>query len=100
MEAPDRLPGGLHTSKASRSPARGAFVFLTSGRDLAQTRQIVHPNPRGHGLDHLPWCVVEEPRPGDLLLERPELVEDEELWEEGSDADHTGWFCVATAPFP
>ncbi len=44
----------------------------------------------------------EEPRPGEILLEDPELDlgEDEELWEEGTGADHTGWFCVSTSPFP
>jgi hypothetical protein len=29
-----------------------------------------------------------------------ELLEDEELWREGDAADHTGWFCVSTDPFP
>jgi hypothetical protein len=43
---------------------------------------------------------VEEPRLGDLVLEDLQLEEEHELWEEGGDADHTGWFCVSTAPFP
>ena len=42
---------------------------------------------------------MDEPRLGDLVLEDLELEEEQELWE-GGDADHTGWFCVATAPFP
>jgi hypothetical protein len=43
---------------------------------------------------------VEEP--GRILLEDAELelVEAEELWREDADQDHSGWFCVATAPFP
>ena len=27
-------------------------------------------------------------------------IEDEELWDEDDDADHAGWSCVATDPFP
>jgi hypothetical protein len=42
---------------------------------------------------------TEEPRRGELLLEELELEEAEELWG-GDDTDHTGWCCVATAPFP
>jgi hypothetical protein len=38
--------------------------------------------------------------PGRLLLEDEELVEDEELWREDADADHSGWYCVSTSPFP
>jgi hypothetical protein len=38
--------------------------------------------------------------PGRLLLEEAELAEDDELWREDGDADHAGWYCVATAPFP
>ena len=41
-----------------------------------------------------------EPRLGDLVLEDLELDADFEHWDEGGDADHSGWFCVATAPFP
>src|SRR5262245_24266023 len=43
---------------------------------------------------------AEEPRRGELLLEELELFEEAELWEDDSATDHTGWFCVATAPFP
>jgi hypothetical protein len=43
---------------------------------------------------------TEEPRRGELLLEDAELVEDEELWSDDDSADHTGWFCVSTNPFP
>lgn len=34
------------------------------------------------------------------LVERLELVEGEELWRGEDGADHAGWFCIATAPFP
>src|SRR3954468_19494108 len=44
--------------------------------------------------------ATDEPRLGDLLLEESELDEDAELWDEDDDTDHTGWFCVSTAPFP
>jgi hypothetical protein len=37
---------------------------------------------------------------GRLLVEDEELVEEEELWTGDDDADHTGWYCVATNPFP
>ena len=42
----------------------------------------------------------EGPRPGQILLEDEELVEEEDLWTDDSDTDHSGWFCVATDPFP
>ncbi len=41
-----------------------------------------------------------EQRPGEILLEDEGLVSDEELWTGDEDADHSGWFCVATNPFP
>ncbi len=41
----------------------------------------------------------EAPGTGRLLLADEELVEEAELWREDTGADHTGWFCVATAPF-
>jgi hypothetical protein len=46
--------------------------------------------------------ATEESQPGRLLLEgeEPELLEDEELWHEDDTADHTGWYCVSTNPFP
>jgi hypothetical protein len=37
---------------------------------------------------------------GKLLLPEETIAEDEELWEDDSGDDHTGWFCVSTAPFP
>jgi hypothetical protein len=43
---------------------------------------------------------VSAQEPGRILLEDAELLEDEELWREDAGQDHTGWFCVATAPFP
>jgi hypothetical protein len=43
----------------------------------------------------------EELRGGRLLLESETAPEqDEELWTDDDDADHTGWFCVSTNPFP
>jgi hypothetical protein len=43
----------------------------------------------------------EELRGGRLLLESETAPEqDEELWTDDDDADRTGWFCVATNPFP
>jgi hypothetical protein len=38
---------------------------------------------------------VDEPR----LIEQQELLEEEELWQDDGEADHTGWYCVATNPF-
>jgi hypothetical protein len=40
--------------------------------------------------------------PGRAALLEDELLEDAEqdLWVDETDADHTGWFCVATDPFP
>jgi hypothetical protein len=40
------------------------------------------------------------PTPGSVLFEEQELAEEEELWTGDSDADHSGWFCVRTDPFP
>jgi hypothetical protein len=37
---------------------------------------------------------------GRLLLDEPELAEHEDLWQEGDGADHAGWFCIGTEPFP
>jgi hypothetical protein len=42
----------------------------------------------------------ERTRPGSLVLENDELLEDEELWTGEDDSDHSGWFCVSTDPFP
>ena len=40
-------------------------------------------------------------RPGRLLLEADTIPEqDEELWTDDTDEDHSGWSCVATNPFP
>ena len=38
--------------------------------------------------------------PGRALVAEEELTEAEELWTDDGDADHSGWYCVATAPFP
>ncbi len=40
------------------------------------------------------------PAYGRLLFEEEILTEEEELWEDDSGADHSGWFCVSTGPFP
>jgi hypothetical protein len=44
--------------------------------------------------------VQPERATGRLELEELERVEEEELWSDDSGEDHTGWYCVATAPFP
>lgn len=41
-----------------------------------------------------------EPGRGTLLTEEDELAEEEELWTGDEGTDHTGWYCVATDPFP
>ena len=41
-----------------------------------------------------------DPRRGSVLFEEEQLVEEEELWTDDSDEDHSGWFCVRTDPFP
>lgn len=38
--------------------------------------------------------------PGRALLADEELAQEEELWTDDSTDDHSGWYCVATAPFP
>jgi hypothetical protein len=37
---------------------------------------------------------------GVVLEEGTELEAEEELWTDDPGADHAGWFCVATDPFP
>lgn len=41
-----------------------------------------------------------EIEPGSLLLEETEWVAEEELWVDEGGADHEGWCCVKTDPFP
>ena len=41
----------------------------------------------------------EEIRPGGAGVVEHDLASDEELWSEDG-GDHSGWFCVKTAPFP
>ena len=36
--------------------------------------------------------------PAPVLLDEP--IEEEELWTDDGEEDHSGWFCVATKPFP
>ena len=43
---------------------------------------------------------MEPLEPGRALLDDPELAEDEELWSDDTGDDHSGWYCVATEPFP
>ena len=38
--------------------------------------------------------------PGRAGLLDDELLHSEQLWTEGDAADHSGWFCVRTNPFP
>ena len=42
----------------------------------------------------------ESPDVGRTMLLDDELVEDEEIWRDDGSDDHTGWYCVSTAPFP
>ena len=42
----------------------------------------------------------QEPERGALLVEEEQLAPEEELWRDDAGADHGGWFCVRTDPFP
>jgi hypothetical protein len=44
--------------------------------------------------------VESELRRGGAVLSDIGLEEDEGLWEDDGSADHSGWFCVSTDPFP
>jgi hypothetical protein len=44
--------------------------------------------------------VEPELRRGALVVPDLDLESEEELWREGDDGDHGGWFCVRTDPFP
>jgi hypothetical protein len=45
--------------------------------------------------------VDEERTPGGAVsVDEPDLVEDEELWQDDDGGDHAGWWCVRTDPFP
>ncbi len=37
---------------------------------------------------------------GTLVVDEPEIAEEEALWTEEGGGDHAGWFCVKTDPFP
>jgi hypothetical protein len=41
-----------------------------------------------------------ELEPGRATVVEREAVEDEELWQDDAGDDHSGWWCVATDPFP
>jgi hypothetical protein len=41
-----------------------------------------------------------QPGRGTITLEDVELQAEEELWTDDSGSDYSGWFCVATDPFP
>ena len=43
---------------------------------------------------------LERPQRGTITLEDVDLAEEEQLWTDDTGADHAGWFCVATDPFP
>ena len=38
--------------------------------------------------------------PGRATLAETDILIEEELWTGEADTDHSGWFCVATDPFP
>jgi hypothetical protein len=38
--------------------------------------------------------------PGGLVLGHEQRANEERLWRDDQGADHSGWFCVRTAPFP
>lgn len=42
----------------------------------------------------------EEPGRLELALEDVDFLEEEDIWADDDQADHAGWFCVATDPFP
>ena len=42
----------------------------------------------------------QQPRIGSAILEQEGLLEEESIWEEVGDDDHSGWFCVRTNRFP
>ena len=44
--------------------------------------------------------AAEEPGRLELALEDVDFLEEDDLWTDDDVADHTGWFCVATDPFP
>jgi hypothetical protein len=44
--------------------------------------------------------VSEQPGRGTITLEEVELGVEEELWTDDTGSDYSGWFCVATDPFP
>jgi hypothetical protein len=37
---------------------------------------------------------------GRVILAEERLLEDESLWNDDENSDHSGWFCVRTDPFP
>ena len=72
-----RRRGAFGQDEGPRSPARGPSLL---------SRVIAWPARRPGRLE--------------LALEELDLLEDEELWTDDDEADHAGWFCVATDPFP
>jgi hypothetical protein len=44
--------------------------------------------------------AAEEPGRLELALEDVDFLEEDDLWTDDDVSDHTGWFCVATDPFP
>lgn len=54
-----------------------------------------------HSGDHVPAVEIDpEQRPRVGTVELESLEQEEELWAEDGGDDHSGWFCVATNPFP
>jgi hypothetical protein len=44
--------------------------------------------------------VEPDPRQGASVLHEPVEELEEDLWQDDEGADHAGWFCVSTDPFP
>ena len=43
---------------------------------------------------------LSQPGRGTILVAEPELEAEETLWTDDSGSDYSGWYCVATNPFP
>jgi hypothetical protein len=41
-----------------------------------------------------------DPRPGQILVEHSTVAEEQAPWVDDASEDHSGWWCVATDPFP
>jgi len=59
------------------------------------SRYLSRATHRGHFPDR-----SLEPQRGVAVLSDFDLESDEKLWDDDDSADHSGWFCVRTDPFP